>query len=67
MFHFVVFLYLPFKCLMKECVVLLQKSMKKLLYNGTILVGHSLYNDLRGKCHEHFVWLSLNGPLLISL
>jgi hypothetical protein len=30
--------------------------MKKLLSNGTILVGHSLHNDLRGKCHEHFVW-----------
>lgn len=25
----------------------IQKSMKKLLSNGTILVGHSLYNDLR--------------------
>lgn len=27
---------------------MLQKSMKKLLSNGTILVGHSLNNDLKG-------------------
>lgn len=27
----------------------LQKSLKKLLSHGKILVGHSLYNDLRGK------------------
>lgn len=35
--------------------------MKKLLSDGTILVGHSLNNDLRGKCREHFcLTVSLN-------
>ena len=33
---------------------ILQVSMKKLLSRGTILVGHSLYNDLEGIMSSSF-------------
>lgn len=36
-------------CLLFTLCGALQKSMKKLLSHGTILVGHSLNNDLQGK------------------
>lgn len=39
--------------------------MKKLLWNGTILAGHSLHNDLRGKCHKHFILFGCLNLLLI--
>ncbi|KAF7809859.1 small RNA degrading nuclease 1 [Senna tora] len=47
-----------------------QKSMKKLLSNGTILVGHSLHNDLRVLKLDYirvidtsYIFLPLDGPI----
>jgi hypothetical protein len=38
---------------------ILQISMKKLLSRGTILVGHSLYNDLEGiMLSSFFGWVN---------
>ncbi|KAK7346959.1 hypothetical protein VNO80_21483 [Phaseolus coccineus] len=48
----------------------IQKSMKKLLSKGTILVGHSLHNDLRALKLDHvrvidtsFIFQSLDGSM----
>ncbi|RDX87641.1 Small RNA degrading nuclease 3, partial [Mucuna pruriens] len=48
----------------------IQKSMKKLLSNGTILVGHSLHNDLRVLKLDHvrvidtsYIFQSLDGSI----
>ncbi|KAJ1389954.1 RNA exonuclease 1-like, exonuclease domain [Sesbania bispinosa] len=48
----------------------IQKSMKKLLANGTILVGHSLHNDLRVLKIDHvrvvdtaYIFHSLDGSI----
>lgn len=35
-------------CSFSDSAFLVQKTMKKLLKHGTILVGHSLYHDLEG-------------------